>query len=114
MANGERVGGRSRRWLWHVLWPALLVVLALWYVELSWQAGLATGLRSLPQLAAPGAGARVLVIAPHEDDEALGGAGLMSRAVANGAEVYVCLLTNGEGEELGAAWANKSLKLTPE
>ena len=114
MANGERVGGRSRRWLWHVLWPALLVVLALWYVELSWQAGLATGLRSLPQLAAPGAGARVLVIAPHEDDEALGGAGLMARAVANGAEVYVCLLTNGEGEELGAAWASKSLKLTPE
>jgi LmbE family N-acetylglucosaminyl deacetylase len=114
LANGEGSSARLPRWLWRVLCPALLVVLALWYVELSWQAGLATGLRPLSQLAAPAPGARVLVIAPHEDDEALGCAGLMSRAVASGAEVYVCLLTNGEGEELGAAWASKSLQLTPE
>lgn len=53
------------------------------------------------------------MVAPHEDDECLGTGGYLVQARAAGAEAYVCLLTNGEGEELGAAWTNRSLRLTP-
>jgi LmbE family N-acetylglucosaminyl deacetylase len=40
---------------------------------------------------------RLLVIAPHPDDEALGAAGLISRVRAKGGAVQVVLLTSGDG-----------------
>lgn len=39
---------------------------------------------------------RILVMAPHEDDEMLMAGGIMNRAVANGDEVYVVYATNGD------------------
>lgn len=39
---------------------------------------------------------RILVMAPHEDDEMLMAGGVMNRAVANGDEVYVVYATNGD------------------
>ena len=39
---------------------------------------------------------RILVMAPHEDDEMLMAGGAMNRAVANGDEVYVVYATNGD------------------
>lgn len=39
---------------------------------------------------------RVLVIAPHADDEVLGVGGTMARYIAEGHEVYVCIVTHGE------------------
>ena len=38
---------------------------------------------------------RILVLAPHPDDELLGVAGTMARATAEGAEVFVGILTKG-------------------
>lgn len=40
---------------------------------------------------------RMLVIAPHPDDEALGAAGLIQRVRAAGGHVHVVLLTSGDG-----------------
>ena len=38
---------------------------------------------------------RVLVIAPHPDDEVLGCGGTITKHVASGNEVYVCIVTKG-------------------
>lgn len=40
---------------------------------------------------------RVLVIAPHPDDEVLGVGGTIAKHAANGKEVYVCIVTRGKG-----------------
>lgn len=40
---------------------------------------------------------RLLVIAPHPDDEALGAAGLIGRVRSLGGQVHVVLLTSGDG-----------------
>ncbi len=61
----------------------------------------------LPVLPEPREGQPVLVIAPHEDDETLGCGAYMRAAVASGVPVWVCLVTFGEGEELGRLWATK-------
>lgn len=39
---------------------------------------------------------KILVIAPHADDEVLGVGGTMARYVAEGKQVYVCIVTHGE------------------
>lgn len=39
---------------------------------------------------------KVLVIAPHADDEILGVGGAMARDIAEGNQVYVCIVTHGE------------------
>lgn len=44
---------------------------------------------------------RILVMAPHEDDEMLMAGGVMNRAVANGDEVYVVYATNGDFNGVG-------------
>ena len=38
---------------------------------------------------------KVLVIAPHPDDEIIGVGGTIAKRVQNGAEVYVCIVTKG-------------------
>ena len=51
----------------------------------------------------PAAGERVLVIAPHPDDEALGVGGLIHSARRAGADVTIGFLTSGDGFPLAAA-----------
>jgi LmbE family N-acetylglucosaminyl deacetylase len=50
-----------------------------------------------PGLLEVGRGERLLVVAPHPDDEALGAAGLMQRVLAQGGTVRVVLVTAGDG-----------------
>lgn len=51
----------------------------------------------LPAHTPPAPGARVLVIAPHCDDETLGAGGLIAGAARRGAPVSVVFITNGDG-----------------
>lgn len=44
---------------------------------------------------------RILVIAPHPDDETLGAGGLIQVGLANSAQVRVAVVTNGDGQALG-------------
>lgn len=63
---------------------------------------------SLPKAESYRAGQRVLVVAPHPDDETLCCAGSIQLAQAAGAEVWVVWLTNGDGFELNAALLDRS------
>jgi len=66
------------------------------------------------EFSVPKAGDRVLIVAPHPDDETLGCGGLMQAASRAGAEVYVALMTNGDASELALIFDEKTLHLTPQ
>jgi LmbE family N-acetylglucosaminyl deacetylase len=51
---------------------------------------------SRPQLERPHSGERIVIIAPHIDDEALAAAGYANDALASGASVFVVYLTAGD------------------
>lgn len=66
-----------------------------------------------PRIAAASPRDRVLIIAPHIDDEAIGAAGYAADALANGADVYVAFLTAGDCNRFSARVVNKTLEPTP-
>ena len=49
-----------------------------------------------PRLAPARRDDRILIVAPHVDDEAIAAGGYVFDAIANGAEVYVVYLTAGD------------------
>ncbi|AUW94271.1 hypothetical protein BXT84_10250 [Sulfobacillus thermotolerans] len=57
---------------------------------------------------------RVLVMAPHPDDEALGAGGFIHQAVRQGYDVYVVLMTSGDGFVQDAERYYLSLTVTSE
>jgi len=65
------------------------------------------------EMSPPGSGDRVLVVAPHPDDETLGCGGVIQEAVARGAEIHVALMTNGDASELAVILGERELRLTP-
>ena len=65
---------------------------------------------SLPDLPEPRQGDRVLVIAPHPDDESLCCAGILQRAHANGAAVGVVWITAGDSFLFDAVVVEHSLQ----
>lgn len=67
----------------------------------------------LPQFALPGPGDRVLILAPHCDDETLGCGGLIEQALRAGAQVKVALVTNGDGFRLAASRWFEEIKVPP-
>jgi LmbE family N-acetylglucosaminyl deacetylase len=54
---------------------------------------------------------RILIVAPHVDDEAISAGGYAIDAIANGAEVWVVYLTAGDCSKVAARLVNK--RLTP-
>lgn len=62
-----------------------------------------------PRIAAASPRDRVLIVAPHIDDEAIGAAGYAADAIANGADVYVAFLTAGDCNRFSARILNKTL-----
>lgn len=71
-----------------------------------------TTVKSYPRIARPTAADRILIIAPHIDDEAIGAAGYAFDAVASGAEVYVVFVTAGDCARFAARVVNKTLGTT--
>ena len=65
---------------------------------------------NLPDMPEPGHGDRVLVIAPHPDDESLCCAGILQRAHANGAAVGVVWITAGDSFLFDAMVVEHSLR----
>ncbi|MGY2895842.1 PIG-L family deacetylase [Deinococcus sp. UYEF24] len=66
----------------------------------------------LPRFPAFQSGQRVLLLAPHPDDETLCCAGLIQQAVAAGATVHVVWVTPGDGFELDGALMSRRLDPT--
>ncbi|HRZ87018.1 MAG TPA: PIG-L family deacetylase [bacterium] len=54
---------------------------------------------------------RVLIFAPHPDDESIGCAGVIQQALAAGADVRVCYFTNGDHNELSFVVYEKKVPL---
>jgi LmbE family N-acetylglucosaminyl deacetylase len=74
----------------------------------------AMSLSRLPVLPLPeGAQKRLLVIAPHCDDETLGLGGTIAEARKSGAHVTIAFLTNGDGFRVAASQALKKPVLEP-
>ena len=61
----------------------------------------------------PRSGQRLLVFAPHPDDETLGAAGLMRQARKRGDDVRVVIITNGDGFRISAAQEFHELTVSP-
>jgi len=56
---------------------------------------------------------RIVVVAPHPDDEVLGAGGLIQQACAVGAEVHVIYLTNGDHNQVAFKLYRLRLHLSP-
>jgi len=66
-----------------------------------------------PRLGAAERHDRVLIVAPHIDDESIGAGGYALDARANGADVYVVFLTAGDCNRFSARLMSKTLGPTP-
>lgn len=67
---------------------------------------------SYPRLASAARQDRILIVAPHIDDEAISAGGYALDALANGAEVYVVFLTAGDCNRFSARLMHKTLEPT--
>ena len=56
---------------------------------------------------------RILIVAPHPDDEAVGCAGIIQEAVAAGADTHVLCLTNGDNNEFAFIVYEKRIPFLP-
>jgi len=68
-----------------------------------------TRVQQYPSVPAPGRQERILIVAPHIDDESIGAAGYAADALANGAEVFVVFLTAGDCNRISARVVNHTL-----
>lgn len=71
-------------------------------------------LTRLPVQNAPDSHTRLLVFAPHCDDETLGCAGLIQQTIAAGGKVKIVFLTNGDGFRMAVQRNARSLKVEPQ
>ncbi len=67
---------------------------------------------SYPRLASAARQDRILIVAPHIDDEAISAGGYALDALANGAAVYVVFLTAGDCNRFSARLLHKTLEPT--
>ncbi len=67
----------------------------------------------LPLLPSPTRETRLLVFAPHPDDETLGSAGLIQKTRETGGTVKAVIFTNGDGFPAGVQHAARRLRLEP-
>ena len=81
---------------WRGYWLAALLIAA------APAARVCEAAEPLPRMPLPDARDRLLVVAPHPDDESLCCAGLLQEAVAHGAAVGIVWITAGDGFELDA------------
>ncbi|MGE5678742.1 MAG: PIG-L deacetylase family protein [Pseudomonadota bacterium] len=76
--------------------PVLLLFFTVSFLAREYFANIYVG-NIISEIDTPKAGDRLLVFAPHSDDESLGAATLIRKSIQNGARVKVVLVTNGDG-----------------
>ncbi len=69
-------------------------------------------LNPYPRIARPTQSDRILIVAPHIDDESIGAAGYAIDAIESGAQVYVVFVTAGDCNRISARLVNKTLDPT--
>ena len=69
--------------------------------------------RVITRMPEPVLGQRIVIFAPHEDDEALGCANYIRHAAAAGAQVWLVLMTNGDATELSIFYDEKTFRHRP-
>ena len=74
----------------------------------------ATGAVRLPEMPASDRTERLLVFAPHCDDETLGCGGLMQQILATGGAVQTVMLTNGDGFRTAVERQARTLRIGPQ
>jgi LmbE family N-acetylglucosaminyl deacetylase len=74
----------------------------------------ATGSVRLPEMPVPLRPDRLLVFAPHCDDETLGCAGLIQQTLAAGGAVRTVMLTNGDGFRTAVERQARTLRIGPQ
>src|SRR5205814_475427 len=92
----------------HLMFLSFVAILAM--VMLT--PGNASNRKTYPRLASAGKQDRILIVAPHIDDEAISAGGYAIDAIANGAEVYVVFLTAGDCNEFSVRLIHKTLEPT--
>src|SRR5882724_3748531 len=78
-----------------------------------WTAVGVAKMNNYPRLGAAERQERILIVAPHVDDEAISAGGYAMDAIANGAEVYVVYLTAGDCSRVAARLLNRRIAPTP-
>jgi LmbE family N-acetylglucosaminyl deacetylase len=96
-------------------WLLLLVIPILFFSERIYNRSIAASplrLEDIPELPIKGL-RRLLVIAPHPDDETLGAGGVILAALAQGAEVKVVMMTNGDGQAVAPLLLRREIRPRP-
>ncbi|MBV9493665.1 MAG: PIG-L family deacetylase [Acidobacteria bacterium] len=88
--------------------PGLITFLVLVLTPPRGQGSVAT----YPKVAKAANHERILIVAPHIDDESIGAGGYATDAIANGAEVYVVFLTAGDCNRFSARILHRTLDPT--
>ncbi|KHG64361.1 LmbE [Thermus sp. 2.9] len=102
-----------------LVWALVLVGLLALFINAPWlfQQGYAWYYRGrvgkLPPYADP-LKVRLLVLAPHPDDESLAAGGLVQRVLAAGGEVFLAWMTLGDGFQWDAALLDRRVRPGPE
>jgi len=92
---------------------AILAIYAFWFFGLGILGGwlLSKGtLASLPDLSNED---RILILAPHIDDEVLGAGGLIQEAIKVGAKIKIVYVTNGDNSTSAVITENKTINPDP-
>ena len=105
-----------RLWLLPVLLIAILLALGINVAPVTslTQPRAVARVARLPATAPFLKGQKLLILAPHPDDETLCCAGMIQQAQAAGAQVYVTFMTSGDGFEFDAALVGRQLRPGPQ
>ena len=109
----QRIKRQGWRLLFWLLFTAAVAVFVWQFFFASSFYTLSPSGTDIGDMPAPRAGQKIVIFAPHEDDETLGCAGYIQQAVAVGATVRVVLMTNGEYPELSVVLFEETLPNRP-
>lgn len=105
---GVRGSRRVRLWVVILVIIAFIAINAPGITALFYRFYFGHQVAALPEARGPEQGDRLLVMAPHPDDETLCCAGSIQKAIRAGASVYVVWFTSGDAFEWDAALLNRT------